>query len=157
MSNQYTKNPRSLEDRFWSKVDKSGECWIWIACLDSKNYGSFSRSPGESKLAHRAAWELTNGPVPAGLFVCHHCDNPPCVRLDHLFLGTQSDNMEDARAKGRQGRALGERNANAKLTTTKAQEIRRLSQRGFSQLQLGRLFGVDHTTIGHVLRCNTWR
>jgi hypothetical protein len=97
------KPRRSLEERFWSKVDRSGECWMWVASLASTGYGQFYDKPRRRTPigAHRVAWELANGPIPAGLQVLHRCDNPPCVRPDHLFIGTVSDNMRDMYAKGR--------------------------------------------------------
>lgn len=91
------------EDQFWSKVDKSGECWIWTGRRGPRGYGRFrigSKAPG----AHRVAYELTYGPIPDELIVCHHCDNPPCVRPDHLFLGTHLDNAADRDSKGRTAR-----------------------------------------------------
>lgn len=90
----------SVESRFWSKVQKTDDCWLWRATRFPKGYGQI-KIKGRRRLAHRVAWELTNGPIPDGLQVCHHCDNPPCVRPDHLFLGTQSDNIQDAVSKGR--------------------------------------------------------
>lgn len=83
-------------ETFWSKVDKTGECWVWVAGRFVTGYGAY-RNQG----AHRVSWGLMNGPIPAGLFVLHRCDNPPCVRPDHLFLGTHTDNMHDKVAKGR--------------------------------------------------------
>lgn len=82
---------------FWSMVAKSDGCWVWTGTRWSTGYG---RLVG-GRAAHRVAWELTNGPIPRGLLVCHHCDNPPCCRPDHLFLGTSKDNAMDASAKGR--------------------------------------------------------
>ena len=95
---------RPLAERFWPKVQKGDGCWIWTAGGDrTTGYGRIrigTRGTLQA-LAHRVAWELTYGPVPEGLIVCHHCDNPRCVRPDHLFVGTYVDNMRDAEAKGR--------------------------------------------------------
>jgi hypothetical protein len=88
--------------RFWAKVDRSDPdgCWPWIGHRIRKGYGihwAFNRKT----VAHRRAYELTYGSIPDGLFVCHHCDNPPCCNPDHLFVGTNSDNMQDCIRKGR--------------------------------------------------------
>src|SRR3989304_7134143 len=91
--------PMKVED-FWKHVDKSSDCWIWKGCT-AQGYG-FPRLHGNGHVrAHRLAWELTYGLIPQGKWVLHHCDNPPCVRPDHLFLGTVQDNMRDAALKGR--------------------------------------------------------
>lgn len=86
--------------RFWDKVDKSGDCWLWTAGITAGKYGIISIS-GKRHYAHRVSWELVNGPVPEGLFVLHKCDVRRCVRPDHLFIGTHDDNMADMMAKGR--------------------------------------------------------
>lgn len=94
-----------IEQRFWTKVDPTGECWLWTASLHPKGYGQVSvrRPDGRPTMrrAHHIAWELTYGPKPPHLFVLHHCDTPRCVRPDHLFLGTQADNIADMVRKGR--------------------------------------------------------
>ena len=96
---------RAAEDRFWEKVDTSGECWEWVAARDRTGYGLFKWRHGDDGMrnivAHRASYMLLVGPIPGGMKVLHRCDNRPCVRPDHLFLGTQSDNMLDMSAKGR--------------------------------------------------------
>lgn len=83
-------------ERFWARVDKSGCCWVWTGSCNNKGYGRF-----DGEYAHRFSWRLLSGPIPDGLNVLHRCDNPPCVRPDHLFLGTVSDNARDMWAKGR--------------------------------------------------------
>lgn len=90
----------SPEDRFWDKVDRSGDCWLWTGAKFSGGYGHFN-SNGFNHLAHRFAWELENGPIPDGLILLHACDNPSCVRVSHLTLGTHEDNARDMVAKGR--------------------------------------------------------
>lgn len=88
--------------RFWAKVDGDGDCWLWTGYLMRKNYGQYRSPAGKTILAHRMAWELTYGSVPDDLCVLHACDEPRCVRPDHLFLGTLKDNSRDMANKGRQ-------------------------------------------------------
>lgn len=93
---------KSAEERFFAKVVKQEGCWEWSAAKDRGGYGIFRLSPTISRVkAHRFAWELQNGEIPEGMFVCHHCDNPECTNPDHLFLGTPKDNMDDKLRKGR--------------------------------------------------------
>lgn len=106
--------PRNVEQRFWSKVSRKDpeECWIWSASKQPSGYGQFGcersligiEQPGYTMTgAHKVAWILTNGAIPGGLYVLHKCDNPPCCNPNHLFLGTQIDNMQDCLKKGRHG------------------------------------------------------
>lgn len=90
--------PNALE-LFWQKVDKTEDCWEWTASKNKQGYGIFGHQ-GQTWLAHRLSYKLSNM-LPDGVKVLHRCDNPPCVNPDHLFLGTQKDNIKDMAAKGR--------------------------------------------------------
>lgn len=164
-----------LAVRFWSKVHKSDDpdaCWEWTGAHHPFGYGVIGIDSQKIATTHRVAWELAYGPIPNGLWVLHHCDNPACVRPEHLFLGTHADNMADMVAKGRwtprPERARGERNGThthsekvargeacswAKLTDTQVSEIRRrYAAGGITQRGLGREFGVSQVAIGKVVR-----
>jgi hypothetical protein len=90
------------EERFWAKVDKTETCWMWTASKDRRGYGKFCV---QRKIvpAHRYAYSLAHGAIPHGLFVCHKCDVPSCVNLEHLWLGSPSDNTADMIKKNRHG------------------------------------------------------
>ena len=103
---------------------------------------------------HRAAWEMANGAVPDGLSVLHHCDNPLCVRADHLFLGTHRDNMADMVAKGRSTK--GERNAKTSLTENDVRAIRRATAEGEPERSIARRFGIGYSTAYRVGHRQSW-
>ena len=142
--------------RFWSKVEKSDGCWLWLGAREREGYGRFFL-PGRGLLrAPRYAYELAHGPIPPGYFVCHRCDNPPCVNPDHLFLDLPAGNAADCSRKGRTNQ--GEARYSAKLTEVQVQEIRtRYAAGGVTTVALGREYGVTHQTIGQALNGRTWK
>lgn len=133
------------------------DCVEWTACRDSDGYG-LVRVDGKTRKAHRRAWEIVKGPIPPGMLVCHRCDNPPCFNVEHLFLGTQKENMADMDKKGR--RVLGDRalekNPSSKLTATTAHEIRTAYMLGARVGELGRLFGVLSSSVSEIVRGKNW-
>lgn len=156
---------RTPEERFWSNVDRTGdECWLWQLRLNKDGYGRFKLA-GCQVSAHRYAYEITYGPVPDTLCVCHHCDNPSCVRPEHLFLGTPKDNAQDRQRKGRSGfqrqpelvRSGVEHHA-AKLSPVAVEEMRGLrSVFGLPYRTLGALFAVNTSTAHSACTGKWWR
>jgi len=146
-----------IERRFWGKVEKGDGCWLWNGSKDVRGYGRIGAGGGGSAplLAHRVAWELTRGPIPDRLVVCHRCDNPSCVNPDHLFLGSHKTNTQDAVQKGRMPR--GERHYKAKLNEAAVLEIRRMGDRNVSMTHIGRIFGVDPETARDVVKRRKWK
>ena len=98
---------------------------------------------------------LHHGPIPVGLCVCHHCDNPACVNPEHLFLGTQADNMRDRDAKGRQQR--GERHCKAKLDTRRVLAVRRDRAEGMAYAAIVEKYGVSSGCIQNIVNRKTWK
>ncbi len=158
-ANRVGRPPKPLADRFWAKVDKSGDCWIWRGSTNNRGYGAIEYSYTNGKqvmqAAHRVAWILTNGPIPEGMMVCHRCDNPPCVRPDHLFLGSGFDNMADMAVKGRSLKGI--RNHKARLTPEDIETIRDERARGVPLRELAERYGVALTTISAVARGENWK
>ena len=145
--------------RFWSKVDKSGDCWVWTGYHQSDGYGRIriGGRGGPMFLAHRVSWQLQYGDA-GELFVCHRCDNPRCVNPGHLFLGTAADNNADRDAKGRAsgGSHPGEKNPAAKLTTTDVAEIRFLRSGGLTLAKIGALYGVRESAVSRIVAGKRW-
>lgn len=146
---------RTLEQRFLAKISVGDDCWEWLAAQDQNGYGFFG--VGRSmRRAHRVSYELFVGPIPDGLCVCHHCDNKPCVRPSHLFLGTNDDNVADRDAKGRQAR--GEGIKQGKLTLTIVSAIRTAHSTGqYTYAELGRTHGVTPANIRALVRGTIWK
>jgi len=145
---------------FWNNVIKSRGCWTYKR-TSVRGYGKI-KAYGRHMRAHRFVWELTNGPIPAGLLVCHSCDNPACVRPDHLFLGTNADNNRDMWAKGRanpsgpKNRARGERSNRTILKDDDIRRIRQLRVAGLSQQKIADEIGVHQTQVSRIVRHVAW-
>jgi hypothetical protein len=128
------------------KTQRVGDCLVWTGVTHRNGYGAI----GHNLLAHRVAYELAHGPIPAGHFVCHRCDNPPCVNPDHLFAGTPKQNVADMVAKGRAGRR--------KLTAQQVTDIRSRYVKGANArhpgnaVELAAEFGVDREYIAQLCR-----
>jgi hypothetical protein len=157
------KRAKPIEERFWYRVNKTATCWVWTGGRIS-GYGAISlgsKSAGTG-LAHRISWEMHNGPIPDGMNVCHHCDNPPCVNPSHLFLGTLADNNRDMRDKGRGGmlRPDAHHGANhwrAELDPDRVLAIRARHAAGETHLAtLAEQYGVSSNTIWRIVTRKTW-
>jgi hypothetical protein len=150
--------------RFWAKVDRSGNCWVWTGCINEWGYGAFMPYRAKQLVgAHRYSWQLHHGPIPEGLCVLHHCDNPPCVNPEHLFLGTFQDNVDDMMCKGRKIARRGEANGQSKLTEDDIRRIRRLyAFRGqgegkVSGVQLAAEYGIESATVYGIVKRRAWK
>jgi len=152
--------------KFWKKVDVKGfnDCWEWTAGKFLNGYGKLKLN-GKGYGAHRISWELTHGPIPEGLCVCHHCDNRACVNADHMFLGTQQENMTDMVLKNRSKKGIsnisitGSKHKLSKLSEEQVLEIRRLYalENHLTQRKLGKLFNVSYVTICDIVNRKQWK
>lgn len=158
-----------IEKRFWKYIKKTEYCWEWIGSKDRKGYGKLWESQFETrkiKAAHRLSYELHKGSINDHLCVCHKCNNPACVNPDHLYLGTQAENMKDAVDQGRTKKSQqwidnqkGSNNPASKVTENQVREIRKImstqNYRGL-QAELCRKYGVNKTTIRYIVCRKTW-
>lgn len=153
--------------RFWAKVNRQGPvvredlgpCWVWTASLRPNGYGQLKFRGRAGRKAHRVSWELHNGPIPPGASVLHRCDNPACVRPEHLFTGVQATNMKDMDAKGRRkipglrGTAIG----NSKLSESDVVTIRQLRNvEGRKLNDVAARFGISYSTVSEIALGKTW-
>jgi hypothetical protein len=147
---------QTAEERFDARysVDPATGCWNWIAGKGGGGYGHL-RVHAKMMLAHRYSFERFNGPIPVGALICHRCDNPSCVNPDHLFAGTQLDNMADMHAKGRNGQPRGERSGRTKLRLTDVLLINQLIGTR-SNRKIARICGSTPGTVSNIARGKTW-
>lgn len=136
-------------------MPRSG-CWLWQGYINPGGYGVISMPGKKSRSAHRIAWTLFHGAIPAGLMVCHRCDIRECVNPDHLFLGTVAENAADMKRKGRS--RSGERNARAKLKLKQVTRIKELLARpGARARTIAKRYNVSISTISAIKRGKIWR
>jgi hypothetical protein len=148
-------------ERFWNKVDKTGECWEWTGTKNKDGYGMIKLHTKKMVSAHRLSYVLHH-PLNVDIWeyreicVCHKCDNPKCVNPSHLFLGSRTDNMTDMFNKGRC--ILGEKKHNSKLTDTQVREIRtRYADGGITHRGLAKEYGTSSPNITAILNRKLWK
>lgn len=145
--------------RFDEKVEKGDGCWLWTGNKLPTGYGRFSFD-GHYYQAHRVAYQFVYGLIARKLFVCHACDNPSCVRPDHLFAGTHEDNMADMWRKGRGSKngipQPGELNPQAELSERDVMLIRALAARGIPQILLADVWEVSFQHVSDIVRGERW-
>ena len=147
-------------ERFWARVERGDGCWEWRGTRRRDGYGQLMVN-GKLIRAHRLAYELSVGPIPPGLSVCHRCDNPPCVRPDHLWLGSRAENLADMTAKGRRRHFMGRPQAgslnhNAKLTEDDIRVMRLMASQ-YTQRAIAERFGIGRANVSLIIRGKTWR
>jgi predicted XRE-type DNA-binding protein len=150
-----------FEERFWAAVTKTSTCWNYEH-VGRRGYGKILAN-GRHVRAHRLSWELHFGRIPKGMIVCHHCDNPSCVRPDHLFVGTHADNVADMMRKGRYiapsttNRVRGESHHNTILTSANVRKIKKLYAAGkISQQAIADKFGVSQSAVSRIVFGKYW-
>ena len=152
---------KPIEQRFWEKVLKTEGCWLWQGATNLQGYGKLSRGRvSEGTLAaHRLSYEIAFGAIPPGQYVLHKCDTPLCVRPDHLFLGSQTDNLLDMTLKGHRSFRphSGESNGRAKLVETQVSQIRGRFAKDESRAKLAKEYGVDWSTIDRIVKQTSWK
>jgi hypothetical protein len=144
---------------FFAQIDRTPSpagCWLWKRALHHSGYGVAYLNRRQWQ-AHRLAYHLFIGPIPDGLWVLHQCDNRQCCNPDHLFLGTQADNMSDCARKGRTNKPHGEGHSAAKLTEDQAREILRLRREtSLTMREIGERFGVTIGAVSGIVNGRNW-
>lgn len=156
-----SKKMPSIEERFWSRVDK-GEigvggfnCWLWTGDKDQHGYGRISRGDGKKMKAHRLSWEIDRGIKAGKMFIRHTCDNPSCVNPAHLLRGNHKDNMNDMKKRGRS--MTGTKNPLSKLSREQVEEMRELYAMGeYRHVDLAEKYGISRTAVTLILNKKRW-
>jgi len=173
-----------FEERFWARVQKSDGCWIWTGNKTPQGYGSTYNAgyyEGRREHAHRISYRMAYGDFPREMLVCHKCDNPPCVRPDHLFLGTANDNQQDAKNKNRlptgdrhwshrrpdlvpKGHkrpyaiwSRGSKNPQSKLTEQDILYIRELAHLKVKYRTIAKAFNVSDDSVEKIIHRKSWK
>lgn len=149
-------HPIPVAERFWSKVEQSDGCWLWQAARDGQGYGRIGSNRTRPLRAHRLAYEFTFGPIPEGMDVLHQCDNPPCVRPDHLRVGTHEDNVRDMYEKRRHTK--GEDSHFAKVTGADVRAMREAWESGRSSVRnLAAQYGLSPSGVRQIVYRRKWK
>ena len=156
-SGSYARRSKPLIELFERHhiPEPTSGCFLWTGAVDGCGYGWIGARNRGMLRAHRVSWELHRGPIPLGMCVLHRCDNPPCVNPEHLFLGTQWDNTNDCKAKGRLNRARGTAHARNKLTEQQVREI--IGGSKLKRSALAEKYNVSWTTISHIKNRKIWK
>lgn len=167
-----TQRQGTVEERFWSKVERGPDCWNWRGTIRENGYGVFSLKTNKSRFtsAHRTAWLISGFEIPEGMCVLHRCDNRKCVRPDHLFLGTSADNNQDRARKGRSASGVnhpfnkrpetikrGSLHPMAKWTEDDVLKILALLRSGENQSYISRTLGIPRGIVNQISRGKAWR
>jgi hypothetical protein len=147
----------SVSNRFWKHIDKqTNGCWVWTGSIFKNGYGRM-RFGKYTRVSHRVAYELTKGDIPEGMLVCHSCDIRRCCNPDHLFLGTDADNVHDCQSKGRRADISGENHPMAKLNKEDVLRIRGRRSEGEPLSSIAKDFNVTNALISLIDKRKAWR
>ena len=142
------RDSATISERLWSRIDKTGDCWIWTGAKNNRGYGVIGTENQKLAYVHRLVWIETNGAIPENMEVCHSCDNPACARPDHLFIGTHKENMIDMAQKFRTNKA--------KLTPDTVLAIVRMHTDGIPRKEIVEITNVNVNTIKCILNGRNW-
>lgn len=150
MKSNFTK-----ED-FYKLLKPNGDCLEWTGATHRQGYG-FTRLNDKMVTTHRLAYKLEHGHIPEDKIVCHTCDNPVCCKPEHLFVGTQQDNMNDKTVKGRGNQPKGDAHGGHKLTEEQVLEIRELVKTSMIQKDIADMYGIGRSNVSAIKLRKKWK